>query len=121
MQTRNDGTHVILPAAAPIARRPDRAGLPVTLLRQPDGKVRHDGSRAANKQRNYPVAERGRLHGASALNARVRDRGVEHRIVYYRSLEEERRWTESLSKYDRLRRQDKRVHIAQSDGLLFLN
>jgi hypothetical protein len=57
MQTRNDGTHVIWPAAAPIARRPDRAGLPVTLLRQPDGKVCRDGSSADNKQRSYPVDE----------------------------------------------------------------
>ena len=120
MQTRNDGTHVILPAAAPIARRPDRAGLSVTLLRHSDGKVRHDGSRAANKQRCYPVAERGRLHGASELNARVRDRGVEHRIVYYRRLEKERRWKESLAKYDRLRRQDKRAHIVgRSVGCFF--
>lgn len=119
MQTRNDGTHVILPAAAPIARRPDRAGLPVMMLRQPDGKVRHDGSRAANKQRCYAVAERGRLHGASELDARVRDRGLEHRIVYYRSLEEERRWKESRGKYDRLRRQDKRAHIALRLGGCF--
>ena len=72
-----------MPAAAPIARRPDRAGLPVMMLRQTDGKMRHDGSRAANKQRCYAVAERGRLHGASELNARVRNRDIEHRIVYY--------------------------------------
>lgn len=58
-----DGAGHTLPAAAPIARWPDRARLPVTLLRHSDGKVRHDGSRAANKQRCYPVAERGRLHG----------------------------------------------------------
>lgn len=44
---QNDGTHVILPTAAPIERRPDRARLPVTMLRQTDGKVRHDGSSAA--------------------------------------------------------------------------
>lgn len=113
MQTRNDGTHVILPAAAPIARRPDRAGLPVTMLRQSDGKVRHDGSSAANKQRNYPVAERGRLHGASELDTRIRNRGIENRVVYYRRLEEERRWKTSLTKYDRLRRQDKRAHIVR--------
>lgn len=112
MQTRNDGTYVILPAAAPIVRRPDRAGLPVTMLRQSDGKVRHDGSSAANKQRNYPVAERGRLHGASELDARMRNRGMEHRIVYYRSLEEERQWRISLEKHSRLRWQDKRAHIA---------
>lgn len=112
MQTRNDGTHVILPAAGPIDRRPDRAGLPVTLLRHSDGKVRHDGSRAANKQCCYAVAERGRLHGASGLDARVRNRGIEHRIVCYRRLEEERRWKESHGKYDRLRWQDKRQQCA---------
>jgi hypothetical protein len=106
-----DGAGHTLPAAAPIARRPDRAGLPVTMLRQSDGKVRHDGSSAANKQRNYAVAERGRLHGASELDARLRNHGMEYRIVYYRRLEEERRWQPSLSKYDRLRRQDKRAHI----------
>jgi hypothetical protein len=81
MQTRNDGTHVILPAAAPIDRRPDRAGLPVTLLRHSDGKVRHDGSRAAIKQRGYLVAERGRLHGVSELDGSKRNRVLEHRIV----------------------------------------
>lgn len=68
MQTRNDGTHVILPAAAPTMRRPDRARLPVTMLRQSDGKVRHDGSSAATAQPKQPVAERGRLHGASELD-----------------------------------------------------
>ncbi|SFQ20086.1 hypothetical protein SAMN03159463_05956 [Mesorhizobium sp. NFR06] len=89
MQTRNDGTHVILPAAVPKMRRPDRARLLVTLLRQSDGRVRHDGSRAANKQRNYPVAERGRLHGASELDAQKRNRSAEHRFMYYRIIEEE--------------------------------
>lgn len=44
MQAGNDGTHVILPAAVPIGRRPDRAGLPVKLLRQSDEKVRHEAS-----------------------------------------------------------------------------
>lgn len=92
MQIRNDGTHVILPAAAPIDRRPDRARLLVTMLRQPDEKMRHDGSSAAFVQPKHPVAERGRLHGASELNARLRNRCIEYRIVYYRTLEEERRW-----------------------------
>ena len=68
MQTRNDGTHVILPAAAPIDRRPDRARLPVTMLRQSDGKVRHDGSSAALMQPKHPIAVRGRLRGASELD-----------------------------------------------------
>lgn len=111
MQTRNDGTHVILPAAAPIARRPDRARLPVTLLRQTDGKLRHDGSSAAAVQPKHPVAERGRLHGASELDGQKRNRSAEHRFAYYRNFEEERRWIESREKYDRLRRQDKRAHV----------
>ncbi|WP_322418092.1 hypothetical protein [Mesorhizobium huakuii] len=116
MQTRNDGTHVILPAAAPIERRPDRARLPVTLLRQTDGKLRHGGLSAAFVQPKHPVAERGRLHGASEINARTRDRDAENRFVYYRRLEEERRWQKILSKYDRLRRQDKSAHIARRSG-----
>lgn len=114
-----DGAGHTLPAAVPIARRPDCAGLPVTMLRHSDGKVRHDGSRAANKQRSYPVAERGRLHGASELNARALDRGVEHRMAYCRILEEELQCTISLEKYDRLIWQDKREHIALRLGLCF--
>ena len=89
MQSRNDGTHVILPAAASSLRRPDRARLPVTLLRQTDAKLRHDGSSAAEVQPKHPVAERGRLHGASGHDARTRDRDVENRFVYYRTMEEE--------------------------------
>lgn len=113
MQTRNDGTHVILPAAALIARRPDRAGLPVTMLRHSDGKVRHDGSSAAFMQPVDPVGERGRLHGASELDARIRNRGIAHRIVYYRRFGEERRWRISIQKHNRLRRLDKSAHIAR--------
>lgn len=59
-----------------------------------------------------PVAERGRLHGASKLDARTLDRDVENRFVYYRNLEEKRRCCRSLAKHNRLRRQDKRPHIA---------
>lgn len=119
MQTRNDGTHVILPAAAPIARRPDRAGLPVTMLRRSDGKVRHDGSSAAFMQPVDPVADRGRLHGASGLDARIRNRAIEHRIVYYRRFGEKRRCQKDHRKHNRLRRQDKRAHIALRFGLCF--
>ena len=66
-----DGAGHTLPAAAPIGRRPDRARLPVTLLRQCDGKVRRDGSSAATLQPKHPVAERGGLLGASELDART--------------------------------------------------
>ncbi|MCA0028759.1 MULTISPECIES: hypothetical protein, partial [unclassified Mesorhizobium] len=103
MQTRNDGTHVILPAAAPIARRPDRARLPVTLLRQCDGKVRRDGSSAATLQPKHPVAERGGLLVASELDAKTRDRSLENRFVYYRGIEEKRRWMPSLAEHNRKR------------------
>lgn len=94
-------------------------GRAVTMLRHSDGKVRHDGSSAAFMQPVDPVAERGRLHGASGLDARMRNRGIEHRMVHYRRVDEERRWKESHGKYDRLRRQDKRPHIARDDGCLF--
>lgn len=113
MQTRNDGTHVILPAADPIERRPDRARLPVTMLRQSDGKVRHDGSSAAFVQPKHPVAERGRLHGASELDAQKRNRSAENRFVYYRIMKEKRRWLQRISKHNRLRWQDKRAHIVR--------
>ena len=89
MQTRNGGTYVILPAAAPIDRRPDRARLPVTMLRQSDGKVRPDGSIAATVQPNHTFAERGRLHGPSELDVQKRNRSKENRFVYYRALEKE--------------------------------
>lgn len=47
------------------------------------GKVRREGSSAANKQRSYAVPERGRLHGASEISASKRNRGIEHRVAYY--------------------------------------
>lgn len=119
MQTRNDGTHVILPAAAPIDRRSDRARLLVVMLHQSDGKVRHDGSNAAFVQPKHPVAERGRLHGASELDAQKRNRSKENRFVYYRSRKEERRWIQSIAKHDRLRWQDKSAHIARRLGGCF--
>lgn len=96
-----DGAGHTLPAAAPIARRPDRAGLPVTMLCHSDGKARHDGSRAANKQRCYALEERRRLHGPLGLDARIRNRRIENRMVYYRVLGENRRRLASLGKRNR--------------------
>ena len=84
MQTINDGTHDILPAAVPIDRRPDRARVPVTMLRQSDGKLRRDGSSAAKVQPEHPVDERGGVQGASELQAREQKRVVEQNPVYYR-------------------------------------
>ena len=119
MQTRTDGTHVILPAAVPIGRRPDRARLPVTMLRQSDGKVRRDGSSAADVQPEHPVAERGGVQGASELEARERRRAVANSIVYSRIGKDERRCPQEQWKYDRLGGQDKRAHIARRSGGCF--
>lgn len=112
MQTRSDETHVILPAAALTNSRPNRAGLPVTLLRHSDGKMRHDGSSAATMQPNHTVAERGRLHGVSELNGQKRNRSAENRFAYYRRCKDGRRSSQSIAKHNRLRWQDKRAHIA---------
>jgi hypothetical protein len=81
MQTINDGTHDILPAATPIERRLDRARVPVTMLRQSDGKLRRDGSGAAEVQPKYPVAERGRVQGALELKDRRKQRVAENNAV----------------------------------------
>lgn len=106
MQTINDGTHDILPAATPIERRLDRARVPVTMLRQSDGKLRHDGSGAAEVQPKYPVAERGRVQGALELKDRRKQRVEENNAVYYRSQKEKRRWRKDQRKRRQLRGQD---------------
>ncbi|RUW24043.1 hypothetical protein EN858_20100 [Mesorhizobium sp. M4B.F.Ca.ET.215.01.1.1] len=115
-----DGAGHTLPAAAPIDRRPDRARLPVTMHRQSDGKVRHDGSSAAFVQPINPVAERGRLHGASELDARTRHRSTENKFVYYRTEGEERRCRKDHRKHNRLRWLDKSPHIVCWPVGLFL-
>ncbi|MFG1314612.1 hypothetical protein [Xanthobacter autotrophicus] len=117
MQTRTDGTHVILPAAVPIGRRPDCARLPVTMLRQSDGKVRRDGSSAANVQPEHPVAERGGVQGASELEARKRRRVVANSIVYSRIRKDERRCPQEQWKYDRLGGQDKSGSPAEPQAI----
>ena len=106
MQTINDGTHDILPAAAPIERRTDRARVPVTMLRQSDGKLRRDGSGAADVQLKNPVAERGRVQGALELKDWRRQRVAENNAVYYRSQKEKRRWRKDQRKRRQLRGQD---------------
>jgi len=67
VQIKDDGTHVILPASAHRMVRSNRVGLPVIVLRHSDGKMRRGGSWAASRQRQCPVDERGRLHGAPGL------------------------------------------------------
>jgi hypothetical protein len=75
VQTKGDGTHVMLPATTHVTVRPDRMGLPVMMLRHADGKVHRDGYPAAKVQRSCAVDERGRLHGVSGL-ATIAERGV---------------------------------------------
>lgn len=53
------------------------------------------------------LAERGRLHGASELDARTRYRSMENKFVYYRAKREERRCRKDHRKHNRLRWQDK--------------
>lgn len=119
MQTRNDGTHVIWPAAAPIARRPDRAGLPVTLLRQPDGKVCRDGSSADNKQRSYPVDEPGRVHGVPDLDDCAEPRALACDIKRFTAMKEKRRWRIPPRNPPQIRGQDKSAHRALRLGGCF--
>jgi hypothetical protein len=77
------------------------------MLRQSDGKLRHDGSGAANVQPEYPVDERGGVHGAPELERTERQRVEENSPVCYRSHKEKRRWRKDQQKYDRLGGQDK--------------
>jgi hypothetical protein len=58
VQTKDDGTHGILPVAVRALCAADHAGLPVTLLRHADGKMRRDGSDAALLRQHCPVDER---------------------------------------------------------------
>lgn len=112
MQTINDGTHDILPAAVPANSRPDRARVPVTMPRQTDGKMRLDGSGAAKGQPEYPVDERGRVQGASQLEAAKSMREMANDRVYSRIRNYKRRCPEDRRKHSRLRGQDKSPHIA---------
>jgi hypothetical protein len=96
VQTKDDGKHAILP----VARSRDHAGMPVTLPRESDGKMRRDGSGAASflqpDGEKHPVDERGRVHGAPGLSPiatlplaaknRVECRNITEKIRYPRSL-----------------------------------
>ena len=91
MQTKDDGTHVILPVAEARAVSSDHARLPVMMLRHADGKVRRDGSSAARPQPSHPVAERGGLHGAPEPSAVVKRRMAVKERRTLRAIEERRR------------------------------
>jgi hypothetical protein len=84
--------------------------MPVTMLRQSDGKLRHDGSGAANVQPKHPVDERGGVHGAPELERTERQRVEENSPVCHRSHKEKRRWRKDQQKHDRLGGQDKCMH-----------
>jgi hypothetical protein len=81
VQIHDDGTHVILLVATPLAGRLDHAEVPVMWLRHTDGKMRRDGVRAALLQRFCAVDERGNLHGAPGLSLVVARRGVEAKVL----------------------------------------
>lgn len=100
MQTINDETHDILPAAVPANSRSDRARVPVTMPRQTDGKMRLDGSGAAKEQSKYPVDERGRVQGASELEAGKGRHVMANDRVYSRILNEKRRCPEYRRKHN---------------------
>ncbi len=81
VQTKDDGTHAILPVAA----LADPAGSACELPRESDGDMRRDGSEAAEWLRSVctepAVDERGRVHGAPDL--RVPEGSVLHRGTEY--------------------------------------
>ena len=112
MQTKDDGTHVILPVADTLAVPSDHARLPVMMLRQSDGKMRRDGSSAARPQPTQPVDERGGLHGAPELSSVGEQRTAAKRTRTLRAIEERRRWRRRSDLSPRLGRQDKKPHIA---------
>jgi hypothetical protein len=107
VQTKDDGTHVILPAAAHLRVRSDRAGLPVMWLRHANGKMRRDGSHAAGTQPRHAVDERGRLHGAPELSMQAALLTVANDRKCLTSRTERRQWLRSRNYPDRLRLQDK--------------
>ena len=107
----------------PVARSRDHAGMPVTLPRESDGKMRRDGSEVARALQpggeNCPVDERGRVHGApgflpiAALPLAAKNR------VECRNITERRRCPRSLAKHARLRGQDKRAQGAARSVVCF--
>lgn len=107
------------PVRAGRSRWPDRARMPVTMPRLSDGKMRHDGSGAANVQPEHPVDERGGVHGASELERSERQRVEENSVVCYRSHKEKRRWPKDQQKHDRLGGLDKSTRCAPLFGRVF--
>jgi hypothetical protein len=107
VQIKDDGTHAILPVTSRADVQPDHARVPVMLLRRSDGKTRRDGSRAATWQPDYPVDERGRLHGAPGLAVVEEPRILARIRGPCRKRERNGEWVRERRLVDRLRRQDK--------------
>ena len=107
----------------PVARSHDHAGMPVTLPRESDGKMRRDGSEVAQAWQpggeNCPVDERGRVHGAPGFSTIAALPLAAKNRVECRNIMEKIRYLRSLSKYTRLRAQDKARVLAA--GTSFLN
>jgi hypothetical protein len=107
VQIKDDGTHAILLVTSRTEVQPDHARMPVMWLRHSDGKLRRDGSRAASRQPDHPVDERGRLHGAPGLAVIVEPRVVARIRGPCRSRGEVGQWVRQRRMLGRLRRQDK--------------
>ena len=112
MQINDDGTHAILLVAMHVTCTLDHVRLPVMWLRRSDGKLRRDGSRAASRQPDSPVDERGRLHGASGLAVVEQHRVLARIRGPCRNQERNGEWVRWRRLLDRLRQQDKSARCA---------
>ncbi len=107
MQTKDDGKHDILPVATRVLTRWNHARVPVMMPRESDGKMRLDGSTAAQTRHKHPVDERGGVHGVPELSFDVEQRVAEKTIVYFNVGSEKRRWRKRSRPTARLGGQDK--------------
>jgi len=108
----------------PVAGRPDHAGLPVTLPRESDGKVRRAGSEVAwalqPDDEKHPVDERGRVHGAPGFSQVAELPLMAKNTVECRIIMERRRCRRSFAGDTQLRAQDKASCPTFSDEGLIL-
>ncbi len=107
MQTKDDGKHDILPVATRVMTRWNHARMPVMMPRRSDGKMRLDGSTAAQTRHKHPVDERGGVHGVPELSFGVDERVAEKTIVYFNVGSEKRRWRKRSRPTARLGGQEK--------------
>jgi len=107
VQSKDDGTHTILPVTSPRECAARSRSSAVMMLRHSDGKMRRDGIRAARTQPDFAVDERGRLHGTPGLSCMVECRGLAciRGLVTTEEMKDE--WVRTRKKLDRLGWQDK--------------